>query len=507
MASSRTSGILCHLTALPGPCGIGDLGRGCDALLDFLQAAGQTIWQILPTVPTGYGNSPYQPLSVFAGNPLLIDLGQLVDDGLLAPEEARADAPLPCNYVDYDAAKEFKDRALRRAFAAGASRDWRATERESFECENASWLEDYCLFEALSLHYGSTEWPKWERDIALHHSDAVEAWRERLAEEVAYQRFCQFLFDRQWQRVRREAQRRGIRILGDVPIFVGHHSADVWSRRELFALDAEGQPTAVAGVPPDYFSPTGQLWGNPHYRWDVMAADDYAWWVARLRRTLAQVDLVRIDHFRGFAAYWQVPADEETAINGKWIPGPGEAFFDAVLRQMGSLPIIAEDLGVITPDVIALRQRYGLPGMRVLQFAFDSDGANDHLPHNHTRDCVVYTGTHDNDTTLGWYATRDVLTQHRARLYTGCDGSAMHWSLIRLAMTSVADTAIIPLQDVLGLGSEARFNTPGRPDGNWAWRFQAEALRSELAAALRELAEITGRWRPEAEGEVASSAT
>jgi len=497
MASTRASGILCHLTALPSPFGIGDLGPGCDALLDFLQAAGQTIWQILPLVPTGYGNSPYQPFSVFAGNPLLIDLQQLVEESLLTPDEAQADPPLPGDHVDYDAVTQFKDRALRCAYAACQRRPaWLAAERGAFERENAFWLEDYCLFVALHLHHCSTVWTEWEREIALHQPEAVAVWRERLADEVAYQGFLQFLFDHQWQRVRREAQRRGIRILGDAPIFVGHNSADVWSHRELFALDAEGRPTAVAGVPPDYFSPTGQLWGNPLYRWDVMAEDDYAWWVARLRRTLAQADLVRIDHFRGFAAYWQVPVDEETAINGQWIPGPGEAFFDAVLRQMGSLPIIAEDLGLITPDVVALRQHYGLPGMRVLQFAFDSDAANVHLPHNHTRDGVIYTGTHDNDTTLGWYATRDVRTQHRARLYTGCDGSAMHWSLIRLALTSVGDTAIIPLQDVLGLGSEARFNTPGHPHGNWAWRFDAAALRPELAVALRDLAELSGRWQP-----------
>jgi 4-alpha-glucanotransferase len=497
MTTSRASGILCHPTALPGPFGIGDLGHGCDALLDFCHDAGQTIWQILPLVPTGYGDSPYQPFSVFAGNPLLIDLQQLVDEGLLTPDEARADPPLPTDHVDYGAVIQLKDRALRCASRTlGRTSGVLADEMRAFEQENAAWLEDYCLFMALKLHYRWAVWPEWERDIALCRPDAVAAWRERLADEVSHQRLMQFLFDRQWQRVRREAQRRDIRIMGDVPIFVGHDSADVWSHQELFELDGEGRPTVVAGVPPDYFSPTGQLWGNPHYRWDVMAQDDYAWWVSRLRRTLSQIDLVRIDHFRGFAAYWQVKAGEETAANGQWIPGPGQAFFDAVQRQMGSLPIIAEDLGLITEDVIALRQRYGLPGMRVLQFAFDSDGANEHLPHNHTSDCVIYTGTHDNDTTLGWYATRDARTQHKARLYSGCDGSAMHWSLIRLAMTSVADTAIISLQDVLGLGSEARFNTPGQAHGNWSWRFDAAALRPELASALRELAEVTGRWQP-----------
>lgn len=502
MKRERASGILCHPTSLPGPSGIGDLGQGCDLLLDFLERAGQTIWQVLPLVPTGYGDSPYQPFSVFAGNPLLIDLEQLVQWGLLAPDEARPKPPLPEDYVDYGAVIAFKDRALRTAFRAFASSPSDlGTEFEAFTREHAAWLEDYALFMALKRHYNWAPWTSWERAIARHEPEAVAVWHERLAEEVAYQRFVQFLFEKQWQRVREQAHQRGIRIMGDMPIFVGHDSADVWSNQSLFELDEDGHPIAVAGVPPDYFSPTGQLWGNPLYRWEAMRQDGYAWWIARLRRALAQTDIVRIDHFRGFAAYWRVPAGEETAICGEWVPGPGEDFFRTVREALGSLPIVAEDLGLITEDVIALRKAFQLPGMRVLQFAFDSDASNEHLPHNHSKDCLVYTGTHDNDTTMGWYQTRDPLTQHKVRLYTGSDGRDIHWHLIRLAMTSVADYAIIPLQDVLGLGSEARFNTPGRPYGNWAWRFRGEALQGALADALKDLALVSGRWWPPEEEE------
>ncbi len=494
--SPRTSGILCHPTSLPSPYGIGDLGAGCDALLDFLAAAGQTIWQVLPLAPTGYGDSPYQPLSSFAGNPLLIDPRPLVELGLLTAD-ALAPPDLPADHVDYGAVIGFKGELLRRSFAR-----WQhappalADELHAFEQAEADWLEDYALYMALKQYHGWAPWSAWPRALAQRQSQAMAAWAARLAEEVAYQRYLQFLFQRQWQRVRALAAERQIRILGDMPIFVGHDSADVWAHQELFFLDEDGQPAFVAGVPPDYFSPTGQLWGNPHYRWERMAEDGYAWWMARLQRVLAQVDMVRIDHFRGFCACWRVAAGQETAIDGEWVPGPGAAFFEAVQQQLGALPIIAEDLGLITPDVIALRQAFKLPGMKVLQFAFDSDAENDHLPHNLQTDCVLYTGTHDNDTTQGWYAACSPTVQHRARLYVGSDGHAMHWDLIRLAMTSVAQTVVFPLQDVLGLGTEARLNCPGRPYGNWAWRVLGEVLLPELAESLRELAILTGRCAP-----------
>ena len=327
-----------------------------------------------------------------------------------------------------------------------------------------------------------------------HDPQAVDRWRGALAQEVDYQRYLQFQFDRQWARVRAHALAADISIMGDLPIFMGHDSADVWSHQHLFQLDGHGQPLVVAGVPPDYFSPTGQLWGNPHYRWDVMREDGYAWWVARLRNELARVDLVRLDHFRGFSGYWEVPAGEPTAIHGRWVRGPGADFFHTVKGALGSLPIIAEDLGVITADVAALRQEFSLPGMRVLQFAFDGDASSPHLPHNYTVDSVVYSGTHDNDTALGWYAQRAEDAKHRVRVYTGTDGRSINWDLIRLAMTSVGEMAVFPLQDVLGLGSAGRLNTPGRPDGNWTWRYREDVLRPQLADALRELARASGRW-------------
>ncbi len=492
----RKCGILCHVTSLPGPFGIGGLGEECFRFVDYLEEAGQSLWQVLPLGPTGYGNSPYQSFSAFAGNPLLIDPAGLVADGLLSWKDVGGAPAGSPDRVDYGAVIPFKEHLLRLAYerfrrqAGGALGD----AFEAFRCEQAGWLEDYCLFMALKRHFHWRPWYEWDRKIALHQEDALRSWREALAEEVDFQAMVQFLFERQWARVRAYAHRKGVQIIGDLPIFVGYDSADVWAHRELFQLDEEGRPRVVAGVPPDYFSPTGQLWGNPHYRWDLLAERGFDWWIARLRRALTQVDVVRIDHFRGFVAYWEVPAGERTAINGRWVPGPGRSFFDAVHAALGDLPIIAEDLGMITEDVHALRDELGLPGMRVIQFAFDSDVENPHLPYNHVPNCVVYTGTHDNDTTLGWYRTADELRKHWARRFSGSDGSDIHWAFIRLAMMSVAQRAIYPLQDVLGLGSEARMNTPGRASGNWAWRFRKEWLRPELASRLRDLADAYGRW-------------
>jgi 4-alpha-glucanotransferase len=494
LQANRKCGVLCHPTSMPSPFGIGDLGAGCLHFLDHIASAGQSYWQVLPLGPTGYMDSPYQPFSAYAGNHLLIDPLGLVQDGLLAVADLAGNAALPPDHVDYGAVITYKMTLFRRALARLEAAP--AVLREGlaqFEEENAAWLPDYCLFMALKQHYGGCRWLDWERDIALREPEAVTRWRATLTGEMRLHALLQFLFDRQWQAVRAYAHERGIEIIGDVPIFVGHDSVDVWANRRLFRLDAEGRPTVVAGVPPDYFSPTGQLWGNPHYRWDLMQADGYVWWLDRLAHNLRQVDRVRIDHFRGFAAFWEVPADEDTAMHGRWVLGPGKSLFQAVQARFGAPPIIAEDLGVITPDVVAIRDGFGLPGMHVLQFAFDSDAANPDLPHNHRRNAIVYTGTHDNDTTLGWYAGRDAKVQHRARIYTGTDGSAMNWTLIRMAMTSVADTAIYPLQDVLGLGSAARLNLPGRPEGNWAWRYQTHDLQPEPAALLRELARVTGR--------------
>jgi 4-alpha-glucanotransferase len=498
----RSAGILCHPISMPSTFGIGDLGQGPRLLIDFVSSAGLSLWQILPLGPTGYGDSPYQPFSAFAGNPLLIDPLALRDDGLLSDEDLSdtADIREMDTYIDYGKVIHEKHRLLRKAFAQqrhSLDAAW-ADEMEAFAEANEAWLPDYCLFMALKAHFNWVTWTDWPDEIALRSNrsntdDAVAAWRDRLRNEVDYHAFLQFLFDRQWAALKAYAEEQGVRIIGDMPLYMGHDSADVWAHQELFRLDEQGRPTVVAGVPPDYFSATGQRWGNPHYRWERMAEDGYAWWMQRLQRTLSQVHMVRLDHFRGFAGYWEVPASEETAVRGRWVQGPGAMFFRRAQEVLGELPIIAEDLGTISPDVHALRERFGLPGMRVLQFAFDAGASSPHLPHNYTPDTLVYTGTHDNDTTLGWYCARDYITQHRVRVYTGTSGEQISWALIRLAMTSVADMAIFPLQDVLGLGSEARLNVPGRPHGNWTWRFIEGDLRPELAHTLRELANVTSR--------------
>jgi len=492
----RSSGVLCHPTCMPGPNGIGELGDELIEFLTFLSSAGQSIWQILPLGPTGYGDSPYQPFSAFAGNPLLISLEGLVRDGVLSPGDAEARPAFPADRVDYGAVIAFKDRIFRsswRLFQGASGKSLRGAWQDFCQA-SSTWLDDYALFMALKRHFGWATWVDWPREMALRESEGMGRWRAVLSEEIDYQRYLQFLFARQWSRVRCEAKERGIVVMGDMPIFVGHDSADVWSHPEIYYLDARGRPIVVAGVPPDRFSNTGQLWGNPLYRWDVLAADGYAWWLARLDHALSQVDLVRIDHFRGFCGYWEVPAGRETAEQGRWVRGPGKAFFDAVTAHLGALPIVVEDLGLISEDVIALRNELGLPGMRVLQFGFGGDSANPHLPHNYERGCVAYTATHDNDTTVGWYREQGEAIKHKARLYAGCPSEDIAWGFIRLVEESVADVAIVPLQDILGLGSEARLNWPGRASGNWAWRYATEALTPALAGALCDLCEASGRW-------------
>lgn len=494
MLQERCCGILCHPTSFPSPFGIGDLGEEGYRFIDFLVEAGQSIWQVLPLGPTGYGDSPYQSFSAFAGNPLLIDLRPLVEEGLLEKGDLALAKPFPQACVPYGEVIAFKHHALRTAFERlrQASPDF-LDAWDAFRQRHHTWLDDYALFMALKQRYAWAAWVDWPPALALREETALERAREELAQEIAYHAFLQFLFERQWQRLRAYANEKGIRIVGDVPIFVGHDSADVWSRQDLFYLDERGHPLVIAGVPPDYFSPTGQRWGNPLYRWDRMAEQGFAWWIERFRRAFQHVDVVRIDHFRGFVAYWEIPAEEETAINGRWVPGPGKAFFEAVSQTLGELPIIAEDLGLITEDVIALRKALGFPGMVVLQFAFAGDSTNPHLPFNHERNSVVYTGTHDNDTTVGWYANLDEEQRHRIRVYTGSDDRDIHWKMIRLAMTSVARWSIYPLQDVLGLGSQARMNFPGRAQGNWAWRYLPDALSPALAVALAEVAWVAGR--------------
>jgi len=492
----RSCGILCHPTSIPSHFGIGDLGAGAYGLLDFLAEAGQGWWQVLPLGPTGYGDSPYQPFSAFAGNPLLIDPEPLRQEDLLDDDDLSPVPPFPSDRVPYGDVITYKNDITRRAYYRLCQRSKHSYHEEiaAFSVNNACWLEDYVLFMALKMHHDWAGWSTWDRDIALRRPEALEGWRRRLEEELGYRRFLQFLFDRQWRACKLYANDMGIEILGDMPIFVGHDSADVWANQDLFQLDDNGASTVVAGVPPDYFSPTGQLWGNPLYRWDIMKERGYAWWLARFRRALDQVDCVRIDHFRGIAGYWQIPAGEETALNGHWVLGPGDAFVDALREGLGGgLPIIAEDLGLISEDVVELRERHGLAGMRVLQFGFGSDAANDNLPHNWPRNTCAYTATHDNDTTRGWYESLDRDMQRRVHTYCGSDGDDIHWTMIRMAYTSQAEMAIVPLQDILGLGSEARLNQPGNPMGNWSWRYQDYQLRPQLAAALKEMATLSGR--------------
>ena len=491
----RESGILLHPTSLPGPHGIGDLGADARSFVDFLAASGQRLWQVLPLGPTGYGNSPYAARSAIAGNPLLISLDLLGKEGLLSPRELAEAPSFPSDRVDYEAVAAFKLPLLRLAHSRIV--DGTVPEQQSpfrdFCLQNASWLEDFALFMALEEAHHGAPWQEWESGAATRRPGALEALRRDLADAIDFHRFAQFQFYRQWRVLKRYANDRAVRIIGDIPIFVALQSADVWSRPELFHLDDAGFPTLVAGVPPDYFSRTGQRWGNPLYRWNILEREHYGWWVDRFRAALTQVDLIRIDHFRGFQAFWEVPASHKTAERGRWVEGPGETLFRAVEQQLGALPVIAEDLGLITPEVEALRLKLGYPGMKVLHFAFDSDARNPYLPHNYERRCVVYTGTHDNDTTLGWFQSRSARERAAILRYLGTDGSDMPWDLIRLAFASVADVAIVPLQDVLGLGTWARMNLPGQADGNWTWRLAPGQLKPEHADRLKELASTYGR--------------
>jgi len=504
---SRSSGILLHPTSLPGRFGIGDLGVESYHFADFLAEAKQRIWQLLPLGPIGYSNSPYQSHSVFAGNPLLLSLETLVAEGLLQATDLKDAPPFTEHSVDFDAVRAFKCPLLQKSFQvfeAKASPEQRA-EFDSFCYNKASWLDGYALYMALKEAHDGIAWNMWEDDIKLRRLAAVRRWRKKLAREIRYRKYQQFQFSKQWSRLKKYCNDRGIRLFGDMPIYVLLDSDTVWLHPELFYLDDDGRPTVVAGVPPDYFSATGQLWGNPIYRWDLMAKDGYAWWIERIQATLSLVDIVRIDHFRGFEKYWEVPVGDTTARKGRWVPGAGPALFEAIKKALGNVPIVAEDLGYITPEVDALREQFGFPGMRVLQFAFGNDPkADDYRPHNYPRNCVVYTGTHDNNTTIGWFK-EDVLgdtTQSReareaekrlALKYMGSDGREINWDFIRLALMSVADTAIIPLQDVLGLGSEARMNRPATNAGNWIWRFTWNMLTDELKARLRDLTTLYGR--------------
>lgn len=498
----RASGILLHPTSLPGPLGIGDLGPEAYRFVDFLQETGQKLWQVLPLGPTGFGNSPYMSFSAFGGNPWLISMNRLADEGLLKSGEVGSAPEFPRERVDYNRVIDHKLDLLKRAFGRFSGNGQSCFYREHHEfCEaNAFWLEDYALFMALKDAHGGRSWLEWEEGAGRRNPDVLERWRSRLSKAVGFYKFLQYVFFRQWTDLKHYCHRKGIRIIGDMPIYIALDSADVWSNRELCRVDETGRPTVVAGVPPDYFSATGQRWGNPVYRWDVMQADGYRWWIERFRMNFALVDIVRLDHFRGFEAYWEIPASEETAVNGRWVRAPGCEMFLTVrnaLDRMGiRFDVIAEDLGVITPEVDALRDQLGLPGMRILQMAFGSDPkAAEYRPHNYIRNCVVYTATHDHNTTVGWYTAEpgtqttqpaEEIKAERAyaREYAGSDGGRIHWDFIRLAMASVADTAVFPLQDVLGLGTESRMNRPGASTGNWQWRFLPEQLTRDIRNQL-----------------------
>jgi 4-alpha-glucanotransferase len=495
MKFSRTSGVLLHPTSLPGPHGSGDLGPAAYHFVDWLVTSGQKLWQILPLGGIGPGNSPYMSSSAFAGNVLLIDLAELQQRGWLQPAELAPDVGFEERRLNFAAVWPWRMERLARAarrFHQLASAADRAA-YDAFCQQHADWLDNYALFMSLAEHHHWADWCEWPGGLARRETIVMAGARALHAERIAFWKFGQWCFFTQWLRLRAYANQRGVQVVGDAPIFIAYQSAEAWARQELFDLDAQGRPRVVAGVPPDYFSATGQRWGNPLYRWDAHAAEDYAWWVQRVRRTFELVDIVRIDHFRGFASYWEVPASEPTAVKGRWLPGPGAALFQAIHAALGPLAIIAEDLGEVTPDVEALRREFAFPGMRILQFAFGGGSGNNFLPHNHAADTVVYTGTHDNDTTQGWWASATEVERQHARDYLAVDGHDIHWDLMRAACASVADTAIHPLQDILGLGTECRMNFPGKSEGYWEWRFSWDQVQPAHAQRLAHLCQLYGR--------------
>jgi 4-alpha-glucanotransferase len=493
----RCSGILLHPSSLPGPYSIGTLGRECRDFIDFLVASGQSVWQILPLGPTGYGDSPYSSFSAFAGNPLLICLEQLVDEGDLNPADL---VPFQGNYptVDYSAADNMHSQLLGQAwqnFCQRASSSRRQVFSEFCQAQS-SWLDDYAIFRALRSHFGERPWHDWPEEILQRQALALSFWGEQLNAAVMRQKYIQFVFFQQWFSIKQYANLRGIKILGDLPIFVAHDSSDVWANQPLFQLGPDGSPHVVAGVPPDYFSATGQRWGNPLYNWDRLLKDDFSWWKTRLRWNLQLTDLLRIDHFRGFSACWEIPAEDQTAINGRWVATPGHQLFATLKNDLGDLPLIAEDLGVITAEVEQLREYCHLPGMKILQFAFDSGPDNPYLPHNIEKRSVVYTGTHDNNTTLGWWVALDNAQKNQVRDYLGHACHNMPWDLIRTALQCRSDLCVIPLQDILALPASARMNRPGQACSNWVWRFPASALSLDLAEQLQDLGCHYGRTQP-----------
>jgi 4-alpha-glucanotransferase len=489
----RSSGILLHPTSLPSQGGIGDFGPQAYAFLDFLSEARQGLWQILPFSPPGLGNSPYSSISAFAGNPLLISLERLAERGWIGKDRLKQFSA-GGNKVDFDAVKAAKLPLLRQAaqnFLEGRDGDRRGF--ENFKRENAWWLEDFVLFEVIREVQSGAAWSAWPKGLARREQQALHRFGVEYQRQLEVERVIQFAFFEQWRALRQYCLQRGIKIIGDVAIFVNYDSAEVWRHPELFYLDENLQPTVVAGVPPDAFSVTGQRWGLPLYRWDVCKATNYEWWVQRMTWAIKTSDILRLDHFRAFESYWEIPASESTAVKGRWVDGPKDDFFRVLRARVGNLPLIAEDLGMVTPEVFALRDRLALPGMKVLQFGFDNPGAHIHLPHCFEPRCVAYTGTHDNDTIVGWWESSSSDQRRAAAAYLGEAKDGIHWAFIRAAFSSVAELAIVPLQDVLGLDSETRMNTPSSADGNWGWRFEPGALTTELAQKLAGLANVSDR--------------
>jgi len=517
MTFARASGILLHPTSLLGPHGIGDLGDEAYRFADFLGASGQSLWQVLPLGPTGYGDSPYACYSAFAGNTLLVNPELLLKENLISKTDLTALPRLSEGTVDFAAAHQRKDAILAKAFAnyqRSTDTEFRS-EFETFAEQNAAWLDDYALFRALKTAHDGKPWYEWDRALVTRVPADLARTRTELHEQIEEQKFSQFIFFQQWSALKTYCNRRGIQIIGDIPIFVAHDSADVWTHPDQFKLNGDGSPIVVAGVPPDYFSKTGQYWGNPLFNWDQMQVDGFQWWIERVRAALETVDIARIDHFRGFAACWEIPGGDKTAERGRWVEAPGRELFTAIRNALGELPIIAEDLGVITPDVEKLRDDFGFPGMRILQFAFSSDATNIDLPHNYHQNVVVYTGTHDNDTTAGWFNSVAGEGSTRTAKQIECErqfcikylktrGEEIHWDFIRAVFASVANTAIVPMQDVLGLGNEARMNLPNSTTGNWLWRLGEHTLSDDLSARLRDLSDLYGRL-PEGEAHADSS--
>ncbi len=505
MNFNRTAGILLHPTSLPSKYGIGELGSEIYNFINFLSESRQSLWQVFPLGPTGYGDSPYQCFSAFAGNPLLISVENLIEEELLSESEIGDVPQHDPHKIDYGQVINYKNDLLKKAFENYRAKNESNGDYEAFCESNKEWLDDYALFMSCKNYHGGIVWKDWDEEIAFRKPGAVEKWNEKLADDIFYQKFLQYKFYTQWIKVKEYANSKGIQIIGDLPIFIAYDSSDLWANKELFTVNEDGKLETVAGVPPDYFSKTGQLWGNPLYIWDEMAKDNYLWWQKRFSKMYEFIDIVRIDHFRGFEAYYEIPGDAETAINGTWRKAPGYELFNTLKKELGDVPIIAEDLGLITKEVRELRDHFNFPGMKILQFAFGENGDKLFLPHNHVQNCVVYTGSHDNDTTRAFFEKEKANgsgVYEWAEKYLNYYGNDMRYEIIRTAYASVADIVVVPMQDWLNLGADARMNFPGTLGGNWTWRFTWDQVHNGLAENIKELTVVFERPKEKDEEEI-----